>query len=168
MLELGVALGASELQVIRFMPGGQGMKHSNLMLSRNEYEKMLDVLEEVCSRYRIPSAIGAPNIPCVISEDKYRNIRLGDCGAGINWLVVDPSGRVRICNHSPTIIGNLLNQDFKDIWDQQLLKDFRSHKVIPQECNHCEKKLECRGGCRAVAETYYGSLYDPDPLMVME
>lgn len=165
IFELGIALGASELQVIRFMPGGEGMKNHELMLSKKEYIKMLEVLNNVCRKYRIFGASGAPNVPCIFPDEKYKYIKIGSCGAGIDWIVLDPSGRVRICNHSPTILGNLLKQDFNEIWAHPLLEAFRSKKVIPKECDGCEKRLECRGGCRAVAETYYGNLYAPDPLM---
>ena len=164
VFELGVALGASALQVIRFMPGGAGMKNTEFMLNAEEYTMMLDALNSVCARYRIPGAIGAPNVPCRFPEGKYKHITMGSCSAGIDWIAVDPSGRARICNHSPTILGNLLHQEFEEIWQHPILKAFRSLEIIPKECNDCEKRLECRGGCRAVAETYYGSLCAPDPL----
>ena len=166
IFELGVALGASELQVIRFMPGGEGIRNDDLLLDSKEYVMMLESLNEVCMRYRVFGAIGAPNVPCIYPEKKYKYITFGSCSAGIDWLVVDPSGRIRICNHSPTILGNLLNQSFEEIWNHEILKSFREYKVIPEECDACDKRLDCRGGCRAVAETYYGSLYAPDPLMV--
>lgn len=168
VLELGVALGASELQVIRFMPGGEGMKNTELMLTSGQYRIMLETLNHVAGKYRIFVASGAPNVPCKFPDEKYKDIAMGSCGAGIDWIVLDPSGRVRICNHSPTILGNLMEQDFEEIWDHPLLKAFRAKKVIPKECSDCEIKLECRGGCRAVAETYFGSLYAPDPLMKLD
>jgi radical SAM protein with 4Fe4S-binding SPASM domain len=164
VFKLGVALGASELQVIRFMPGGEGMKNVELMLNKEEYELMLEDLNSICSRYRIPGAIGAPNLPCKFPEDRYKHITMGSCSAGIDWLVIDPSGRVRICNHSPTILGSLIAQEFEEVWEHPILRAFRSLEVIPKECNGCKKRKECRGGCRAVAETYYGSLYAPDTL----
>ena len=108
VFELGVALGASELQVIRFMPGGEGMKNAKLMLNKNEYEQMLDSLNSICARYRIPGAIGAPNLPCLFPEKKYKHITMGSCSAGIDWLVIDPSPKDRICKHSTTILGDLI------------------------------------------------------------
>lgn len=165
VFELGVALGAAELQAIRFMPGGEGMKNAGLMMNPEEYVLMLESLNSVCGRYRIPGALGAPNVPCRFPEDNYKHITIVSCTAGIDWLTVDPSGRVRICNHSPTILGNLLEQEFDEIWQHPILRSFRNCEVIPGECGGCAERLECRGGCRAVAETYYGSLCAPDPLL---
>jgi radical SAM protein with 4Fe4S-binding SPASM domain len=72
---------------------------------------------------------------------------------------------MRICNHSPTILGNLTEQSFEEIWQHPLLQKFRNNQIIPKECQSCKQKFECRGGCRAVAETYYGDILAPDPLM---
>jgi len=165
IFQLGIALGASEIQVIRFMPGGEGMANDDLMLTDEDYIRMLEILNSVCGKYRIFGASGAPNIPCRFPDEKYRYIHIGNCGAGIDWIVIDPSGRVRICNHSPTILGNLLENNFSEIWNHHILRAFRANEVIPEECSGCDKMQDCRGGCRAVAETYYGSLYAPDPLM---
>jgi len=166
VFELGVALGASELQVIRFMPGGEGMEHGELMLRGDEYVRMLESLNQVCARYRIYGASGAPNVPCVYSVEKYKHIYIGSCGAGVDWIAIDPSGRVRMCNHSPTILGDLGEQDFQEIWEHPQLLKLRDLELVPEKCKICEKLKECMGGCRAVAETYYGSMYEPDPLMV--
>ncbi len=166
VFELGVALGARELQFIRFMPGGEGMQNKELKLTGKQYMKALEALNKVCRRYGIFGASGAPNVPCVHDLSHLKNIAVGACSAGDDWLALDPSGRVRICNHSPTIIGDLLEQDFDEIWEHPLLQKFRNLEIQPEECMGCQKFRECRGGCRAVAETYYGSLYAPDPLMV--
>jgi len=166
VFELGVALGAKSLRVIRFMPGGQGMQEKELMLNGNEYMQMLEALNRVCKKYKVFGASGAPNVPCKYDLSHLKDIQVGDCSAGIDWLVIDPSGRVRPCNHSPSIVGDLRTQSFEEIWNHQILKDFRAMKLIPDECDGCKQRLECRGGCRAVAETMYGSLKVPEPLMV--
>ncbi len=166
VFELGVALGASRIQVIRFMAGGEGLKNPNLALQGREYWQMLQDLEEVCKKYGIKGGLGAPNTPCTFPDAQYTHIYKGTCGAGIDWIAIDPSGRVRICNHSPTILGNLLEQDFHEIWEHPILQRFRNHEIIPQQCQGCDKVTECRGGCRAVAETYFRDLSSPDPLML--
>lgn len=166
VFELGVAIGADQLQVIRFMPGGEGIKNLELMLNAIEYKKMMQDLDDVCKKYGIIGVLGAPNTPCSIPDDKYTHVSKGSCGAGIDWFAIDPSGRMRICNHSPTILGDLTKQSFAEIWTHPLLEKFRNNQVIPKECDGCKKRLECRGGCRAVAETYYGDIMAPDPLML--
>lgn len=165
VFELGVALDAQQLQVIRFMPGGEGIKNQDLMLNAREYIKMMEDLDGVCKNYGIIGVLGAPNTPCSFPDEKYKHISKGMCGAGVDWFAIDPSGRMRICNHSPTILGDLTQQSFADIWAHPLLEKFRTNQMIPKACDGCKRRDECKGGCRAVAETYYGDISAPDPLM---
>ncbi|MGA1820586.1 MAG: SPASM domain-containing protein, partial [Thermoplasmatota archaeon] len=165
ILKLGIALGAKEMQVIRFMPGGAGMDQTELMLTDEEYRKLLKVMDRISVKFGVFCAMGAPNVPCRFPEKGFKKLEFGACSAGIDWFVIDPSGRMRICNHSPTILGDLKTISFEEIWDHPILKAFRNLEVIPDECEGCEKRTSCRGGCRAVAETLYGSLYARDPLM---
>ena len=167
ILELAIALGASGLQVIRFIPGGIGITHRELLLSRDEYLEVLTILDQICGRYKIYGALGISNLPCVVQNDAFPNINMGTCGAGIDWFAIDPSGRGRMCNHSPTILGDLRAQEFTEIWNHPLLKELRSCRLIPDACEGCEDLNQCKGGCRAAAETFYGSFYEPDPLMQM-
>ncbi|MBN1390076.1 MAG: SPASM domain-containing protein, partial [Candidatus Thermoplasmatota archaeon] len=86
------------------------------------------------------------------------------CTAGVDWLALDPTGRVRVCNHSPTIIGDLREQTFDEVWGHPLLRAFRKHEVVPDECRECEKVDTCLGGCRAAAQTLHGDWKAHDPL----
>ncbi len=167
VFELGVALGASELLAIRFLPGGEGLRNTDLMLNAEEYERFLFEFDKVLNRYRIYGNMGVPNIPCKFPEDKFKALYMTGCSAGVNWVTLDPTGRVRVCNHSPTILGDLREQDFEEIWETPILKEFRDGKMIPKECNGCDMIGKCRGGCRAVAETLYGDWKAPDPLFTL-
>jgi radical SAM protein with 4Fe4S-binding SPASM domain len=164
VFELGVALGASELLAIRFLPGGEGLKNQELMLTADEYRKFLSEFDRVLHHYRINGKMGVPNLPCKFPENDLKALCMTGCTAGIDWLALDPSGRVRFCNHSPTILGDLRTQNFEDIWNGPFLKSIRAGKMVPDECNGCEKVQECRGGCRAVAETLFNDWKAPDPL----
>ena len=167
ILELAVALGASGLQIIRFIPGGEGMAHGDLMLIKSEYLGVIKTLDRICGRYKVFGALGISNLPCVVPNDAFQNINMGTCGAGIDWFAIDPSGRARMCNHSPTILGDLRFQEFNEIWNHPLMTDLRAGRLIAEECEECKDLDVCLGGCRAAAETYYGSFHAPDPLMLM-
>lgn len=167
ILEICIALGVTRLLLIRFLPGGRGLHREDLLLSTKEVKKMYDISEEMCRYYGVQAALGVPNIPCRIPEKKYRKIAFGNCGAGINWFAIDPFGRVRICNHSPTILGDLKTQSFEAIWNHPILENFRNLKYVPAQCrSDCKHRKTCRGGCRAVAETMFNDFSAPDPLMI--
>lgn len=168
ILEFAVAAGSRALLLIRFLPGGSGQGRWDMLPSREDVMRAYAVMDRVCGRYGVPGAVGVPNLPCVIDESAYKHVKFNFCGAGKNWFVVDPSGRLRICNHSPAIYGDLMERTVEEILEHPVLQEFANDRVYPAECEGCEHLLECRGGCRAVAETMYGDLRGPDPLLRVE
>ncbi len=82
------------------------------------------------------------------------------CGAGITACTIDPRGEVRPCNHAPARLGNLLEQDIREIWSSPEALKWRS--LIPVACVSCTALADCRGGCRATASQRNLS---SDPLM---
>jgi radical SAM protein with 4Fe4S-binding SPASM domain len=162
--ELSVALGARSILLIRFLPGGAGLKRHDLLLTRAEVERAYGILDGVCGHYGVTGAVGVPNIPCVIDESAYSHVEFSSCGAGRNWFVIDPSGELRICNHSPAVYGNVLERAFGEILRHPTLQRFSRSEVHPPGCSECPKVGSCRGGCRAVAETMCGDICGPDPL----
>jgi radical SAM protein with 4Fe4S-binding SPASM domain len=166
MLETSVALGTDSLFAIRFLPGGRGLQNTELMLSVAQTERMLEILDDVAGRYGLPGMLGVPNVPCVIDEKRFKHIQFHGCTAGVDWFTMDPSGRLRVCNHSPTVVGDLRKQTFAQIWKNPLLECLRNNELLPPRCRTCEKRTVCRGGCRAVAETMFGDWSGPDPLML--
>ncbi|MBN1390505.1 MAG: radical SAM protein, partial [Candidatus Thermoplasmatota archaeon] len=72
IFELAVALGASELLAIRFIPGGEGLENTDLMMDAKEYETFLSEFDRVLHRYRLFGALGIPNIPCKFPEKGYK------------------------------------------------------------------------------------------------
>jgi radical SAM protein with 4Fe4S-binding SPASM domain len=164
ILELSAAMGACENISIRFLQGGEGMKRPEQVLSREDAVLMLKALDRAAGKLGIRTALGVPNLPCVIDEKPFRRVNFGQCGAGVDWFTVDPSGRMRICNHSPTILGDLTRQGFAELWRHPVLVAMRSGGCVPGECAGCERVSKCKGGCRAAGETLCGSLSAPDPL----
>jgi len=165
ILEFAVGMGSRSILLIRFLPGGAGQERWDKLPSPQDVERAYEILDRVCGHYGINGAVGVPNVPCVIDESRYKHINFSYCRAGRDWFVVDPSGRFRICNHSPTMYGDLMNQPLEEILQHPSLQALERKEVYPVECGGCIELDNCRGGCRAVAETMYGDIYGPDPLM---
>jgi len=100
---------------------------------------------------------------------------LGGCGTGRLYVGLEPNGDVKPCVFFPTnentIIGNILEDDFEHIWDNNALlwklrtrEKLESYEINGQTigCGNCEDKYIC-GGCRARAYGYFnGNLNAPD------
>jgi MoaA/NifB/PqqE/SkfB family radical SAM enzyme len=64
------------------------------------------------------------------------NKRLLPCGAGTDFLFLDPWGDVYACNVRDDLkMGNLVESDFDELWDSQRAQEIRAKvKICPQNC----------------------------------
>ena len=72
------------------------------------------------------------------------------CLAGVAYCAVDPWGNLRPCNHSPAVVGSLLEQPIESLWHSAAMARWRD--LIPAACHTCAEFPRCHGGCRALAE----------------
>jgi radical SAM protein with 4Fe4S-binding SPASM domain len=100
---------------------------------------------------------------------------LGGCGAGRLYCAVEPNGDVKPCVFFPTnketVLGNMVKDDFEEIWDNNpLLWSVRGREHLEDYivdgkkvgCSTCSDKYIC-GGCRARAYSYFnGNTKAPD------
>jgi radical SAM protein with 4Fe4S-binding SPASM domain len=161
-LELAFAIGCDGVMFNRFNPGGTGLIHrQRLEATPAEIQTALDQAEAFAREYQFAISCGVPMPPCVFDLAKYQRLTFGHCGAGTarSYYTVDPVGRLRPCNHSPTILGDLKRQALTEILAGAALERFVA--ALPEECAGCRIASECRGGCKAVAEQSCGA---PDVL----
>jgi radical SAM protein with 4Fe4S-binding SPASM domain len=100
---------------------------------------------------------------------------LGGCGAGRLYCCIEPNGDIKPCVFFPTnkdtVLGNILEDDFEEIWDNHPLlwklrirEDMEDYVVDGKTvgCGSCPDKYIC-GGCRARAYSYFnGNVKAPD------
>ena len=92
---------------------------------------------------------------------------LGGCGAGRLYCAIEPNGDIKPCVFFPTndetVLGNILKDDFEEIWDNHpLLWKLRIREILKTYevngkilgCGVCPEKYIC-GGCRARAYSYF-------------
>ena len=69
------------------------------------------------------------------------------CTAALYNMCVEPNGDVIPCQSYYSSLGNLLTQDWKDIWNHELADQLRKHNFAPEKCQNCTLFTECGGGC---------------------
>lgn len=100
---------------------------------------------------------------------------LGGCGGGRLYCCLEPDGDIKPCvffqTSEKTVVGNILTDDFEEIWSshpllwkirgRDKLQDYTVNgKVVG--CGSCPDKYIC-GGCRARAYSYFeGNIQAPD------
>jgi len=100
---------------------------------------------------------------------------LGGCGAGRLYCCFEPNGDIKPCVFFPTnkdtVLGNILKDNFEEIWDNNSLlwnlrvrENLQDYMVNGKKvgCGSCPDKYIC-GGCRARSYSYFdGNLNKPD------
>jgi radical SAM protein with 4Fe4S-binding SPASM domain len=161
-MELAFAIGCDGLMFNRFNPGGAGLGHrQRLETSPGDIVCAIEQAEAFAQQYGFGISCGVPMPPCVFDVSKYQRVSFGLCGAGTerSYYTVDPAGRLRPCNHSPTILGDLKLQSLTEILAGSSMTRFVD--ALPAGCAGCRVASECRGGCKAVSEQCHGT---PDVL----
>lgn len=165
-ISLGFLNGAKQLLLNRFLPGGRGLNYAELCLDKEEIIFMLDTAEQVCLEANTFGSVGTELPKCVIKKE-YKMISVGTlCSGGVDFFAIDPSGKVRPCNHSPVRLGDFRNISSAiktDYWQKFKCKDF-----LPEGCLGCILSMQCDGGCREAAHIVGGNFNSKDPLFLEE
>jgi len=100
---------------------------------------------------------------------RYREYNfVGGCVAGILTALVSATGDVYPCPHLRLSLGNVYNESFIDIWDNnKLLNLMRDRDNLKGRCKTCEFRNIC-GGCRAAAFRVFGDVFAEDPYCFKE
>lgn len=163
-LAIGLLAGADTILLNRFLPGGRGLSYyRELMLSREQLNGMLDIAEEVLEHSGRTGSVGTEFPRCVINNiDNYKRLHIGTvCAAAKDFFVVDPSGYIRTCNHSPRKVGYIF--DDRIVSDVEYWNSFSTRAYIPKQCIDCGEVSFCDCGCRETAAILKGSINEIDP-----
>lgn len=87
---------------------------------------------------------------------------ISGCSIGYNGICVDSDGSVYPCRRLPVVIGNILTQDFDEIWASEVLERLRDRDALKGRCAKCRLRWQC-GGCRAIAYALSGDYMSEDP-----
>ena len=163
-ISAALVAGADSLLLNRFLPGGRGLAHPELMLTAEEVREIADVAEEVLSRAKRYGHFGTEMPACLIDVDKYEYLEISTgCSAATDFFTVGPNGMIRACNHSPVEI--LRWDEWERLPECEEWMHFVRHDYLPEMCAGCARSTKCLGGCREAARVFLGSPSAPDPLL---
>lgn len=189
MIDFVRELGAHWFMIYNFIPTGSGSSIMDMDISPQQRRELLKTayLENISGDMQVLStapqyAVVAESvqsretsvIPTHFYNPEYEDSHVmqlaefvGGCGAGRFYMSVEPNGDLYPCVFFPheeeLLLGNLLEDNFEDIWKRnRLLEDLRNKNILDDHCGHCESKNIC-GGCRARAYSYFGDVLAPDP-----
>ena len=163
-ISAALVAGADSLLLNRFLPGGRGLSHPELMLTAEEVREVADVAEEVLSRAKRYGHFGTELPECLIDTEKYKFLQISTgCSAATDFFTVGPNGMIRACNHRPV---ELVKWDeWERLPECEEWMHYVRHDYLPKMCDGCDKAAKCLGGCREAARVFGGSPTAPDPVL---
>lgn len=91
--------------------------------------------------------------------------RLSGCGAGNEYLAVDPGGNLYPCHQFVGLEDYLMGDVYHGIKRRELTALFAGAHIYNKEgCSGCWAKFHCSGGCHATARAHSGNIFKPDPI----
>lgn len=157
--------GAGQVLLNRFLPGGRGLANAEgLSLRPGDVKGILATADEVLSKAGRFGTLGTEIPVCLADPSDYSSIRAGThCSAARQFFVIDPSGFVRVCNHSEVRLAHI--DDYPLLKTDPYWTTFTQKRFMPPECGGCRKRFDCDAGCREAAHITGGSVDSPDPML---
>jgi len=167
-IQLAIALGAQAVLLNRVNLGRRMYLHSpELVPSAFQVQEALSAADAAAAKYGITVLVSVPIPPCVAKPGDYPNLHFGWCprGRGDAYYAIDTRGKVRPCNHSSLILGDLRKSSFGQIVAGTPARSF--WMPVPPECQACTLPLKelCRGGCPAASDECFGDRLHVDPFV---
>ncbi|HEY59625.1 MAG TPA: radical SAM protein [Anaerolineae bacterium] len=69
------------------------------------------------------------------------------CTAALYNMCIEPDGGVIPCQSYYQSLGNILTDEWNDIWTHDLAVSIREKRYLPEDCRSCALLKECGGGC---------------------
>lgn len=140
--------------------------HRNLELDENQTLNVLRQLIRLRDSININVDILEVLPTCIFADAENEEItkifskRM--CTAGNTTVTVGSEGDVRVCSYDQESYGNILIEEFSEIWKR--MEKWRDNSLLPHECHNCVILESCGGGCRVSAKVKSGNYCDLDTL----
>lgn len=167
-LDLGLALGVRSWLFNRYNAGGECHgRPDQLMPGIVQIRAALAIAQEYALRHGLAIGCSIALPECLIDHTPYPNLGFGYCAAGTDrmYLTMDPVGNIRPCNHTPLVLGNILETPLRKMTTGSKMRGFAC--ASPDFCAGCKLESVCQGSCKAAAEACYGTLNLPDPFVLI-
>ena len=138
------------------------------LLTKNEVLFMYDELMRIADELGLSTETSTPMPVCMFTdEEMFQKFSYSKaCSAGRASYGIDCSGNIKACPRDVEIYGNILTDDFQEVWKK--MEPWRNDEYVPKECSNCNVKKMCRGSCRLDAYPITESRDSLDPLTCLE
>jgi len=167
-IKLGLALGAEAVLLNRVNLTRRTLPLADTLVPPAPVLRdSLAEVNDLAAALDISIAVSVPVPPCVADAREYGQLHFGWCPRGGQgaYYTIGWDGRVRPCNHSSIVLGDIRRTPLLDAVDEAKARPLWAR--MPKECEACSHPLRdlCRGGCPAAAYECYGTSARIDPFV---
>ncbi|HEY3348127.1 MAG TPA: GeoRSP system radical SAM/SPASM protein [Nitrospirota bacterium] len=163
LVEQAKSMGAEQISLHNYKCTGMGMTNKDeLDLSPEEWcDFYMKAIELRAKETGIRISMDDPITASIHKAPEQTIVKGSTCGK--LSLNIRANGDVTPCGFIPVVIGNLLVDDLKDLWDGSKVLERMRNKEPKEKCKTCKHYEDCLGGCSARAYAMTGDFNSPDP-----
>lgn len=163
LLDLARQHKVSQVYLHNFKCSGRGFKNrEDLDLNPQEWKDFY--LEALQVKETTKDLLLSFDDPVIASLPGYvDNSLVKGSSCGKLSLHLRPNGDMTPCGFIPLVVGNILRDDFEEVWYNSPILNKMRNKEAKGKCQGCGAYEECLGGCTARAFATTGDLSQPDP-----
>jgi GeoRSP system radical SAM/SPASM protein len=143
-----------------------GLGYSNkdaLDLSPDEWKEFYLVAREAKQQgRRLEISLDDPIIASLGERTETDSLVKGSVCGKLS-LNIKSNGDITPCGFIPIVIGNIVKDELKQVWDASPVLDRLRNKKPTGKCSSCKSYEDCLGGCSARALALTGDFNNPDP-----
>lgn len=163
LLDLARKHRVSQVYLHNFKCSGRGFKNrQELDLNPQEWKEFY--VEALKVKEETKDLLISFDDPVIASLPGYAdNSLVKGSSCGKLSLNLRPNGDITPCGFIPLVVGNILRDDFEEIWYNSPILNKMRNKEAKGKCQGCGAYEDCLGGCTARAFATTGDLSEPDP-----
>lgn len=160
------ALGAGELQLLRYKPGGRAasLLYLERRLAPEQVARLPGLVEDVVKARRLRVRIDCAMVPYFVETasgaadvERLEAFGVFGCEAGRHLSALRVDGRVAPCSFAASDGEDAAPSDGG-------VEGLRAwHASLPAPCDTCALRAVCRGGCQIVSRHLVDGAFAPDP-----
>jgi len=160
LLEFLYDLGVRTFAMNGMISAGGGFDHPNA-LHAEELPPLIELVKTQSEKLGMRFLWYTPTEYCRLSPIAL-DVGAKKCNAGEYSICIEPNGNVIPCQSYYVTAGNILTDDWNDIWQTDLFVSFRDREDYPEKyglpakCWHCPDLFICGAGCRIEREAESG------------
>ena len=133
----------------------------NLSMDKEQTKEYLDIITKASFELRRQGCKTEVALYRALQFLKTNNLPYS-CTAGKTLLTVMENGDLVPCRRMPIVVGNLLENNMLDLYENSNIMKMLRRDTTPDDCEDCDYSAFCKGGLKCLTYAIYGDLNHKD------